>query len=166
LAGGADSFDEFYATAYRRIMGQVFALLGDLHEAEDVTQDAFAKASFHWSRIRAYDAPEAWVRRVAFNQARNRARRARRGLVALARHGPPQQVPAISSDRVDVHRALRRLTLRHREILVLHYVAGLPLEDIARQLRLPLGTAKSRLNRARKALAERLAEYHQGVHHA
>jgi DNA-directed RNA polymerase specialized sigma24 family protein len=42
----------------------------------------------------------------------------------------------------------------------------LPLEDIARQLRLPLGTTKSRLYRARKALAGRLAEYHQGVHHA
>lgn len=45
MAGG-DSFEEFYATAYRRIVGQVFALLGDLHEAEDLTQDAFAKASF------------------------------------------------------------------------------------------------------------------------
>jgi RNA polymerase sigma-70 factor (ECF subfamily) len=165
LAGG-DSFDEFYATAYRRVVGQVFALLGDLYEAEDVTQDAFAKASFHWSRIRSYDAPEAWVRRVAFNQARNRARRARRGLVALARHGPPEHVPAINSDRVDVHRAMRQITLRHREVLVLHYIVGLPVEDIARQLRLPLGTAKSRLYRARKALAERLAEYHQGVHYA
>jgi RNA polymerase sigma-70 factor, ECF subfamily len=165
LAGGV-SFDEFYAMAYRRIVGQVFALLGDLHEAEHVTQDAFAKAWFHWSRIGAYDAPEAWVRRVAFNQARNRARRARRGPVALARPGPPDLVPAISSDRVDVHRAMRQLTLRHREGLVLHYVVGLPLEDIARQLRLPLGTTKSRLCRARKALAERLAEYHQGVNHA
>ena len=106
------------------------------------------------------------MRRVAFNQARNRARRARRGLVALARHGPPDLVPAISSDRVDVHRAMRQLTLRHREVLVLHYVVGLPLEDIARQLRLPLGTTKSRLHRARKALAGRHAEYHQGVHHA
>jgi len=81
-------FDAFYAASYRRIVGQVFALLGDLHEAEDVTQDAFAKASFHWSRIAAYDQPEAWVRRVAFNEAYNSTRRARRWLVALARHGP------------------------------------------------------------------------------
>jgi RNA polymerase sigma-70 factor, ECF subfamily len=70
-------FDEFYAASYRRVVGQVFALLGDLQEAEDVTQDAFAKASFHWARIAAYDQPEAWVRRVAFNQAYNSARRAR-----------------------------------------------------------------------------------------
>jgi RNA polymerase sigma-70 factor, ECF subfamily len=166
LAGEGDGFDEFYAAAYRRIVGQVFALLGDLHEAEDVTQDAFAKASFHWSRICTYDMPEAWVRRVAFNQARNTARRARRGLVALARHGPPAQVPAISSDRVDLHRAIRQLPSRHREVLVLHYVAELPLEEVARQLRVPLGTVKSRLNRARKALAQRLGEHREGVQHA
>jgi RNA polymerase sigma-70 factor (ECF subfamily) len=161
-----DGFDEFYAATYRRIVGQVFVLLGDLHEAEDVTQDAFAKASFHWSRISTYDMPEAWVRRVAFNQARNTLRRARRGLVALARYGPPAQVPAVSSDWVDLHRAMRQLQSRHREVLVLHYVAGLPLEEVARQLRVPLGTVKSRLNRARKALAQRLSEHREGVQHA
>jgi RNA polymerase sigma-70 factor, ECF subfamily len=166
LTNDGEGFDEFYAAAYRRIVSQVFALLGDLHDAEDVAQDAFAKASFHWSRIRAYDAPEAWVRRVAFNQAHNSARRVRRGLVALARHGPPEQVPAISSDRIDLHRAMRRIPLRHREVLVLRYVAELPLEEVARQLRLPVGTVKSRLNRARKALADQLGERREGVHHA
>lgn len=40
-------FDGFYAASYRRVVGLVFALLGDPQEAEDVTQDAFAKASFH-----------------------------------------------------------------------------------------------------------------------
>jgi RNA polymerase sigma-70 factor, ECF subfamily len=80
-------FDGFYVASYRRIVGQVFALLGDLHEAEDVTQDAFAKASLHWGRIAAYDQPEAWVRRVAFNQAYNRTRRTRRWLAAMA---PPR----------------------------------------------------------------------------
>jgi RNA polymerase sigma-70 factor (ECF subfamily) len=160
------SFEAFYAGTYRRVVGQMFALLGDLHEAEDVTQDAFAKASFHWKRISAYDAPEAWVRRVAFNQAYNSARKARRGLVALARHGPPEHVPAASSDRVDVHRAMRRLRPRHRAVLVLHYVAELPLDEVARELQLPLGTVKSRLNRARRALAEQLGDEREGVPNA
>jgi hypothetical protein len=83
-------FEAFYASAYPRVVGQVFALLGDLHEAEDVNQDAFAKASFHWRRIAAYDAPEAWVRRVAFNRAYDSARRARRGLVALPATARPR----------------------------------------------------------------------------
>jgi RNA polymerase sigma-70 factor, ECF subfamily len=151
--GELDGFEAFYAAAYRRVVGQVFALLGNLEEAEDVTQDAFAKASFHWKRIAAYDQPEAWVRRVAFNQARNSTRRARRWLVALARLGPPAHVPAVSPDRVDLHRALRRLAPRHREVLVLRYVAELSVDEVARQLRLPPGTVKSRLSRARSALA-------------
>jgi DNA-directed RNA polymerase specialized sigma24 family protein len=66
------------------------------------------------------------VRRVAFNQAYNSARRARRWLVALARHGPPPDVPAASVDHLDLHRALGRLAPRHREVLVLHYVTELP----------------------------------------
>lgn len=159
-------FDAFYAATYRRVVGQVFALLGDLQEAEDVTQDAFAKASFHWRRIAAYDQPEAWVRRVAFNEAYNSTRRARRWLVALARHGPPAHVPAASADRVDLHRALRRIAPRHREVLVLHYVAELPLDEVARQLRLPLGTVKSRLSRARSALAEQFGDEREGVPNA
>jgi RNA polymerase sigma-70 factor (ECF subfamily) len=55
-----------------------------------VTQDAFAKASLHWGRIAAYDQPEVWVRRVAFNQAYNRTRRTRCWLVAgLSDTGEP-----------------------------------------------------------------------------
>ena len=161
-----ESFEAFYAAAYRRVVGQVFALLGDLQEAEDVTQDAFAKASFHWKRIVAYDQPEAWVRRVAFNEAYNSSRRTRRWLVALARHGPPAHVPAVSPDRVDLHRALGRLTPVHREVLVLHYVAELSVDEVAKQLRLPAGTVKSRLSRARRALAEQLGGEGEGVANA
>jgi RNA polymerase sigma-70 factor, ECF subfamily len=161
-----EGFEAFYAASYRRVVGQVFAMLGDLHEADDVAQDAFAKASFHWGRIAAYDQPEAWVRRVAFNQAHNSTRRARRWLAALARHGPPEHVPAVSPDRIDLHRALGRLAPRHREVLVLRYVAELSVEEVARQLRLPAGTVKSRLSRARKALAEQVGDEREGVANA
>jgi RNA polymerase sigma-70 factor, ECF subfamily len=161
----AGSFETFHAATYRRLVGQIFALLGDVEEAEDVVQDAFARAWFHWRRIRAYDSPEAWVRRVAFNQAFNSTRRARRRLAALARHGPELDVPAVSADRLDVHHAMVRVPARQREVLVLAYVAGLSLEEIAVQLRLPMGTVKSRLARGRRALAEQLGETYQGIGH-
>jgi RNA polymerase sigma-70 factor (ECF subfamily) len=61
---------------------------------------------------------------------------------------------------------MRRLRPRHREVLVLHYVAELPLDEVARELRLPLGTVKSRLNRARRALAEQLGDEREGVPNA
>lgn len=161
----AASFEPFYEASYRRLVGQVFALLGDVEEAEDVTQDAFARAWLHWGRIRAYDSPEAWVRRVAFNHAHNSARRARRQLAALTRHGLAPEAPALSADRLDVHHAMTRVPLRQREVLVLAYVAGLSLEEIAAQLRLPIGTVKSRLARGRQTLTEQLGEAYEGIGH-
>jgi RNA polymerase sigma-70 factor (ECF subfamily) len=161
----ASSFETLHAATYRRLVGQLFALLGDVQEAEDVVQDAFARAWFNWPRIRAYDSPEAWVRRVAFNQAFNSTRRARRRLAALARHGPELDAPALSADQVDVQRAMARVPPRQREVLVLAYVVGLSLEEIAVQLRLPLGTVKSRLARGRQTLAEQLGETYEGIGH-
>jgi RNA polymerase sigma factor (sigma-70 family) len=61
---------------------------------------------------------------------------------------------------------MRRLAPRHREVLVLHYVAELPLDEVARQLRLPVGTVKSRLSRARNALAEQVGDEREGVPNA
>jgi hypothetical protein len=82
--------------------------------------------------------------------------------LALARHGPPPPVPAVSPDRVDLHRALGRLAPRHREVLVLRYVAELSVAEVAAQLRLPAGTVKSRLSRARRALAEEVGDPREG----
>jgi RNA polymerase sigma-70 factor (ECF subfamily) len=62
-------FAAFYAGSYRRLLGQLFAVTGDLAEAENVLQEAYARAFARWSRIGGYDLPEAWVRRVAINLA-------------------------------------------------------------------------------------------------
>jgi len=68
-------FEEFYTATVGRLLGQLFPVTGDLHEAEEVVQEAFARASTRWSRIRDDDVPEAWVRRVAMNLAADRHRR-------------------------------------------------------------------------------------------
>src|SRR4030095_12104280 len=88
-----DGFDAFYAACYGRLVGQLFAVTGDLHEAEDVVQEALVRAAARWSRLRDYDLPEAWVRRVAVNLAASGLRRARRRLVLLSRLGPPPPAP-------------------------------------------------------------------------
>jgi DNA-directed RNA polymerase specialized sigma24 family protein len=66
-------FTEFYSASYVRLRKQLFAVTGDLAEAEDALQEAYARASLHWGRLRAYDAPEAWVRRVALRLAAGHA---------------------------------------------------------------------------------------------
>jgi RNA polymerase sigma-70 factor (ECF subfamily) len=161
-----DDFKDFYQASYPRLVGQLTVLLGSLEDAEDAVQEAFARASTRWARLRAYDVPEAWVRRVALNLATSGLRRARRQLAALARLQTPTAEPPGSADRLVIEAGLRRLPLRHRQVLVLHYGADLPLEEVARQLRVPTGTVKSRLARARAALGAYLEEGQEEPGHA
>jgi RNA polymerase sigma-70 factor, ECF subfamily len=146
-------FDAFYAASYARLVGQLYAITGDRQEAEDVVQEAFARALDRWSRLRAYDVPEAWVRRVAVNLASQGLRRMRRRPWL----GPPPASPDPSVDGLVIAQALRALSLPHRQVLVLHHAVGLPVEDVAYQLGVPVGTAKARLARARAAFARHLA---------
>jgi RNA polymerase sigma factor (sigma-70 family) len=70
-------------------------------------------------------------------------------------------------DGVVLGQALGRLGHRHREVLVLHYLAELPVEEMARTLRIPVGTVKGRLHRARAALERELRDRPgQEVRHA
>jgi RNA polymerase sigma-70 factor (ECF subfamily) len=148
-----DGFAAFYAGSYRRLLGQLFAVTGDLAEAENVLQEAYARAFARWSRVGVYDLPEAWVRRVALNLAAMGERSLRRRARALLRLGPPPQVPALGPESVDLHAALRALPLGQRQVIVLHHLVGLPVEEVARELRLAQGTVKSRLARGRAAMA-------------
>ena len=114
-----DGFAAFYAGSYRRLLGQLFAVTGDLAEAENALQEAYARAFVRWSRVGAYDLPEAWVRRVALNLAAMAERSLRRRARALLRLGPPPLVPELGPDEIDLHDALRALPLAQRQVIVL-----------------------------------------------
>jgi len=163
---GDDDFGDFYQASYPRLVGQLTVLTGNLEDAEDAVQEAFARASTRWVRLRAYDAPEAWVRRVALNLATSGLRRTRRQLAALARMRTATAEPPRSTDRLAIEAGLRRLPPRHGQVLVLYYGADLPVEEVARQLRVPPGTVKSRLARARAALGAYLEEGQEEPGHA
>jgi RNA polymerase sigma-70 factor, ECF subfamily len=152
------SFEEFYAASVDRLLGHLFLVTGDLHAAEEIVQEAFTRASMRWSHLRAYDVPEAWVRRVAMNLAADRARRLRRQTRALLRLGPPPAVPALSVETLALVQALRTLPVRQRQAIVLYYLADLPIQEIAQVLAVPGGTVKSLLARGRRALAAKLGE--------
>ncbi|HYY79294.1 MAG TPA: SigE family RNA polymerase sigma factor [Actinomycetes bacterium] len=152
------SFEEFYAGTVDRLLGQLFLVTADLHEAEEVVQEAFVRAASRWGRLEAYDVPEAWVRRVAMNLAADRARWRRRRQVLLRRLGEPPQVPAASVDALALADALRSLPVSHRQAIVLHYLVDMPVEEIARTLGTSPGTVKSWLARGRRALAAVLGE--------
>ena len=158
------SFEEFYTGTVGRLLGQLFPVTGDLHEAEEVVQEAFTRAAFRWSRLRDYDVPEAWVRRVAMNLAANRARSLRRQAAALLRLNPPLEVPPVSVEALALAEALRTLPVRQRQVIVLHHLVDLPVEEVARTLAMRDGTVKSLLARGRKALAAKLGEPEEVLH--
>lgn len=142
----------FYAAAYPQLVRVLALASGDVAEAEEVVQEAFIRLLPRWEAIGQYDDPEAWVRKVAFRLLANRQRRARlarRLLPGLAR----PHAPSPTGDRVDVSRALAMLPLSQREVVVLHHLLDLPVEQVAAELGVPAGTVKSRLARARVALA-------------
>ena len=154
----AGEFEERYTSTFGRLVGQLFLVTGDLHEAEEVVQEAFTRAAGRWHRLREYDLPELWVRRVAINLATDRRRRVRRRLAVLAQLDAEAAavVPPISVDGLAVAAALATLPRRQRQVVVLHYLLDLPVREVARQLSMPVGTVKSRLARARSALAAQL----------
>jgi RNA polymerase sigma-70 factor (ECF subfamily) len=84
-------------------------------------------------------------------------------LVTHATSDPsPEDVHLETARRESLHRALRELTELNREMIVLREIQGLPIEEIARLLDVPIGTVKSRANRARLELAEKLTARERG----
>jgi RNA polymerase sigma-70 factor (ECF subfamily) len=157
---GKDGFDAFYQDSYARLVRQLWAVTGSRQDAEDVVQEAFVRAAARWVRVGTYDLPEAWVRRVAIRLASNELRRVRRGLSALLGLRPVQQ-DGPSEDRPALVTALRELPLRYRQVLVLHYLVDLPVQQVAAELGLPQGTVATQLARGRLALAKRLGPDHK-----
>ena len=154
---GSAEFDSFYGATARRVVRHAYALTGNIADAQDVAQEAFARAWQRWESVRACDSPEAWVRRVATNLATSRFRRDR-----TARAAAPwlvaKDVPEISPDTVALVTGLRQLPERQRVVLVLHYLADLPVGQIAAELRCPVGSVKGWLWRGREALAAALSD--------
>lgn len=154
----AAGFDAFYTGSAPRLVRQLHAMTGDLGEAQDCVQEAFARAWQRWDVVSAYEAPDAWVRTVAWRIAVSRSRRAGSALRALRRHGAAPDVPGLTPDRVALVDALRALPAAQRRAVVLHHVAGLSVQEVAAETGAPVGTVKARLSRGRAALAALLDE--------
>jgi len=156
-------FDAFYAASAPRLVRQLHAMTGDLTEAQDCAQEAYARAWQRWSTVARYESPEAWVRQVAWRLAVSRFRRARHGAGLLRRQGPPPDVAALSPDRVALVAALRRLPEAQRRAIVLHHLGGLSVQEVADDTGVPVGTVKARLSRGRAALAVLLSDASEGA---
>ena len=160
------SFDEVYAAHYAGLTVQLYAYFGDRQEAQDVAQEAFCRALARWHKISGYDDPAAWIRRVAWNLAVSRWRRARTALNFLRRERLDEpQLDGPSGEWVALVGALAQLPAGQRRAMVLHYLGDLPIAEIADREGVAVGTVKSWLHRARTTLAGRLGTEVEEVRH-
>jgi RNA polymerase sigma-70 factor (ECF subfamily) len=151
----ADAVRAVFEVSYRRLVGQLYGVCGDLTEAEEVVAEAFARAVQHQRTFARLDNPEAWLRTVAVNVSRSRFRRRLR-VVPVG--GEVERHPDLDDDRLALMAALRKLPTAQREAIALHYLADLPIHEVAAATGSPVGTVKARLSRGRAALAELLSD--------
>lgn len=124
---------------------------GYLHTWEDcadAVQEALEKA---WAKRNTVQPGHfrAWLTRIVINECHNVLRRRKRCILVAEAEPMPREVPGID---LDLRESIARLPEKLRVPLLLHYLEGFPLEDVARILRLPVGTIKSRLYHARNTL--------------
>jgi RNA polymerase sigma-70 factor (ECF subfamily) len=176
--GDAQAFARLVALHEGMVFNLAVRLLGDAEEARDVSQDVFLQVYRTLDRFQGRSSLRTWIYRIVVNQCHNRQRfwrrRRRERSCALedltgveeARLSRSRQVapsPLESCERREreslVRSALDRLSFEHRVVLLLREIEELSCEEIAQTLRLPQGTVKSRLARARECLRRELLPY-------
>lgn len=154
----AAEFDAFYDATHRRVLHQMYAMTSNIADAQDCTQEAYARAWQRWSAVSQANSPEAWVRTVAWRIAASRWRKTKNGVAAIARFGRPEAADPPSPDHVALVTALKQLPDAQRRAIVLHHLAGLNVDEVAAEVGAPAGTIKARLSRGRAKLAELLTD--------
>lgn len=149
--------EEFYAAHFQSLTVTLYAYTGDFHAAQELVQEAFCRALPRWSALVQYDDPLAWIRKVAFNLAVSRWRRARTAM-SFVRRQREEHVAEPSPDRVAIIAALRRVPPKYRRVVVMHHLADLPIAEIAQAEGVPEGTVRVWLHRGRAALGAQLKE--------
>ncbi len=154
--GDREAFARLAAAAISRLDAVARLITRDPERAKDAVQESLARAWRDLPTLRDPDRFDAWLHRLLVRSCIDELRRARRHAseVELSPvHHPAVTDSAIAiADRDALERAFRRLAPEQRSLIVLFYYLDLPLADVADALGLPLGTAKSRLFRAREAL--------------
>jgi RNA polymerase sigma factor (sigma-70 family) len=151
------SFDDFYRSEHRHVLGLAFVLTGNQWVAEDTAQDAFAAAFRNWRSIVAYDSPGAWVRRVTCNRAASVLRRRVREAKALMRLvGRTQTHIELDEGDEAFWQTVRRLPPRQAQAVALYYLEDYSVRQISEVLDCSEGTVKTHLSRAREAIARQL----------
>jgi RNA polymerase sigma-70 factor (sigma-E family) len=161
----APALDELFRERRLRLVRLAVLMVDDQPTAEDIVQDVFARLHRrHGPVLRGVDDPHAYLTAGVMNAARSvlRRRRVARAYVPQPRDPAPaaedEALHLLGDDDREVIRALRRLTARQRQVVVLRYWSELSEQEIADTLRISTGTVKSTAHRALALLRGYLGE--------
>jgi RNA polymerase sigma-70 factor, ECF subfamily len=174
--GDRAAFDRLVEHAYPLVFNTAYRILMDYDSASDATQTAFVRAYRSLHTFQGTSTFTTWLYRIVTNVCLDMMRKQKRQAQSLTLESedegqPEREIPderhhperlAIESElQRTVHEALARLRPEHRLVLTLFDLSGFSYEEIAGILNMPLGTVKSRLNRARHALREELEPHRE-----
>ncbi len=167
-----EDFERLVQDNYQRIYGVIYRLVGDVHEAEDLTQDTFVNAYRARNGFRGDSQVYTWLYRIAVNLTKNRLEQLARRPVPWAQAGldGEEDEPEDSADTPERHTqnaelgqvvaaAILRLRPDFRAVVILREYEQLSYEEIASVLGCTVQTVKTRLFRARNLLRRRLSKY-------
>lgn len=173
--GDAESFDQLVEAHYRAVYNTAYRMLDDFHAAADATQVTFLRAFENLPSFRGASALGTWLYRIVMNVCLDELRKRRHQPASLIAEdeeekdpqereipdesGDPESLAEQQERQRLVQQAIGRLPEDYRAIIVLYDLRGLSYQQISQVLGVPLGTVKSRLNRARQALREELRPY-------
>ncbi len=167
LGGETEAFGHLVRKYQQRLYNSLVHMLRDEAEAEDATQEAFVLALTKLDSFKGQSAFFTWLYRIGFNAAISRMRKKRpslsiqqdlsetAGMIPGVDSRPDQKI-CREEDVELVNKALGLLPEQHRAILVLREIDGCSYEEISEVLKLPIGTVRSRLHRARSQLKQEI----------
>ncbi|HET7495365.1 MAG TPA: sigma-70 family RNA polymerase sigma factor [Candidatus Limnocylindrales bacterium] len=154
--GDHDAFASLIDVHLARLDAAARLILRDPELARDAVQEALIRAWRDLPGLRDPDRFDAWLHRLTVNACLDLVRRRRRRVIEVELS--PIDSPAAHdvagdlADRQMLEEALAGLSPGHRAVVALHYLLGMPLPEVAASLRIPIGTAKSRLHYALGAM--------------
>lgn len=170
--GDQNAFGEIVELYKDKVFQLCFRMLGNSHEAEDISQEAFMRAYINIERYNIDRKFSTWLYRIATNLCIDRIRKKKpdyyldaevagiEGLTLYSQIPASQLAPDEEVSKIELQEIIQneilKLPEKYRAVIVLRYIEELPLLEISKILDLPIGTIKTRIHRGREALRKQL----------
>jgi RNA polymerase sigma-70 factor (ECF subfamily) len=169
--GDAYAFDLLVRRYKDPLLNFIYRFLGDLVEAEDIVQETFYRVYKNKHYYKEVAKFSTWIYTIAGNLAKTELRRRKRRKVFSIhketstekelelpdlKSDPEKEVNTVVTEKI-IQKAITNLPQKFREVIVLRDIQGFSYEEISSIIKVPLGTVKSRVNRARLKLQEELS---------